>query len=334
MTANLIRGKGRKGLVVLAGVIVLLLLIASAVVAVTNASRQQDRDSLLQLKDEQLKTLLDARGKLPPAVNTYIAAYKKAHLAAGSRDKAEQDSKKEHDEFKQAEASARNAMGTLNAGRGAGGGGVSDAIAQYEDSYLGFVDYMTGLVDSYPHYHTLFGESGESCQGIFIGSKATNLTERKTLLTEAAGVCRSATDKLGQSKNPTYAEYALRVENRVRLLEVDATSTAQAEDDIKAFTATKDQLVQKVEEATARKAPDAELLGLADEAKSLNKAIKASNSEFSFAAKRYTKTVKEMPSLLEDVFSKHVADEMKHFDSVIPLRSKVLEAVIDDLLVE
>ncbi|MDI3213272.1 hypothetical protein [Arthrobacter sp. AL12] len=334
MTTNLIRGKNRKGFVLLAGVIVFLLMTASAIFAVTSASRQQDRDSLLQLKEEQLKTLLDARGKLPPAVNTYIAAYKKAHLAAGSRDKAEQDSKKEHGEFKQAEASARNAMGTLTAGRGVGGGKVSDAIAQYEDSYLGFVDYMTGLVDSYPQYQSLFGEGDASCQGIFVGNKAANLSERETLLTEAAGICRNATEELGQSQNSTYAEYAQRVENRVGLMELDATSTAKAEENLKAFTATKDQLVQKVDEATARKASAEELLGLADEAKSLNKTIKASKSEFDFAAKRYTKTVKEMPSLLEDVFSKHVAGEMKHFDSVIPLRSTVLEAVIDDLLVE
>lgn len=334
MTTTLMRGKSRTGFVVVASVVVLLVLIATAVAAVTNVARQQDRDSLLLLKDEQLKTLVDARSKLQPAANTYIDAYKKARLTAGSQDKAEQDSKNEHDAFKQAEASARDAMGTLKAGRGVREGEVAEAIAQFEDSYLGFVDYMAGMVDSYPQFYRLFGENDESCQGIFVGSRAGNLNERKNLLIEAATICRSATEKLGQSKNSTYVEYARRVEKRVRQIEIYATATAKAEENVKSLTSQVNQLAQKSNDALQRNSSEEELLKIADELKQMNAQIKAVKSEFDFASKRYLSTVKGMPSLLEDVFSKHVSAETKYYDSVIPIRASVLEAVIDDALVE
>jgi hypothetical protein len=333
MTTNLIRRKSNKRFLVVAGVIVLLLLIAAAFVAVTQVARQQDRDSLVQLKNEQLVTLRDAQSKLQPTLNAYLAAYKKAHLAGG-RDRAEQDSKKEFDAFKEAEASAREAMGTTKAAHGAEQGELSDAIIQYEDSYLGFVDYMAGLVDSYPQFHTLFGEDNEGCKGIFVGSRGASLTERANLLAEAAGICRSATEKLRQSKNPTYVHYALRVQNRVSQLEIDGAATAKAEQSLGPLTASTDQLKKKADDAMARSASEQELLAIADELKGMNEQIKANKSEFDFAAKRYKKTVEEMPSLLQDVFSKHVPDEMKYFESVMPIRLNVLESVIDDALVE
>ena len=334
MTTNPIRAKRPKKFLILAGVTVLLLSIAAAFVTVTQVARQQERDSLVQLKNEQLVTLRDARSKLQPTLNPYLAAYKKAHLAAGSRDKAEQDSKKELDAFKEAEASAREAMQTITAAHGAEEGELSDAIAQFEDSYLGYVDYMAGLVDSYPEFHGLFGEENEGCQGIFIGSRGANLTERASLLTEAAGICRSATEKLGQSKNPTYVDYALRVQNRVSQLEIDGAATAKAEQSLEPLNASADQMKKKVDDAYARNASEQELLAIADELKGMNDQIKANKSEFDFAAKRYKKTVEEMPSLLQDVFSKHVPDEMKYFESVMPIRLAVLESVIDDALVE
>lgn len=334
MTTNLIRKKSSKIFLVVAGVIVLLLLIAAAFVAVTQVTRQQERDSLVQLRNEQLVTLRDARSKLQPTLNAYFSAYKKAHLAAGSPDKAEQDSKKELDAFKEAEASAREAMRTITAAHGAEESELSDAIAQFEDSYLGYVDYMAGLVDSYPQFQALFGEEHEGCKGIFIGSKGANLTERANLLTEAAGICRSATEKLGQSKNPTYVDYALRVQNRVSQLEIDGAATAKAEQSLGPLNATLDQMKKKADDAFARNASAQELDDLADELKGMNDQIEANQSEFDFAAKRYKKTVEEMPSLLQDVFSKHVPDEMKYFESVMPIRLAVLESVIDDALVE
>lgn len=334
MGAKLFRGKVRKGFIVLAGVLVSLLLIAAGVVTVTDLTRQQDRESLVQLKDEQIGKLADARSNLQPATNKYLAAYKEARIAGGTREKAEQDSQDERDAFKQAEVSARDAMGTVKADHVTGEGQISDAVVQFEDSYLGFVDYMAGLVDSYPQFDALFREGEEGCAGIFIGSRGANLTERRNLLAEAAGICRSATEQLRQSENPTYAEYARRIENRVNQLELDAATTAKAELDVEAFTAAKDQLVRKAAEASARNAPAEEVLNIADEAKNLNEIIRDNKSGFDFAAKRYTKTVKEMPSILEDVFSKHVPGEMKYFDSVIPIRENVLRAVIDDELVE
>ncbi|WP_309108627.1 hypothetical protein [Arthrobacter sp.] len=334
MTTNPIRGKRPKIFLILAGVVVLLLLIAAAFVTVTQVARQQERDSLVQLKNEQLVTLRDARSKLQPTLNAYLAAYKKAHLAAGSRDKAEQDSKKELEAFKEAEASAREAVRTITTSHGAEEGELSDAVAQFEDSYLGYVDYMAGLVDSYPQFHTLFGDSNDGCKGIFVGSPGDNLAERANLLIEAAGICRSATEKLGESKNPTYVDYALRVQNRVSQLEMDGAATAKAEQSLGPLNATLDQMKKKVDDAYARNASEQELLAIADELKGMNDQIKANKSEFDFAAKRYKKTVEEMPSLLEDVFSKHVPDEMKYFESVMPIRLAVLESVIDDALVE
>ena len=53
--------------------------------------------------------------------------------------------------------------------------------------------------------------------------------------------------------------------------------------------------------------------------------ISDNKSGFDFAAKRYTKTVKEMPSILEDSYLQSTCQrEMKYFDSVIPIRENVL----------
>jgi hypothetical protein len=79
------------------------------------------------------------------------------------------------------------------------------------------------------------------------------------------------------------------VQNRVNQLEIDGAATAKAEQSLGPFNASKDQLTQKVDDAYARNASEQELLAIADELKGMNDQIKASKSEFDFAAKRYKK---------------------------------------------
>ena len=170
--------------VAIVGVVVTVLLIALAAVALTNVSKQQDRESLAHMKNEHLAALLVAKEKLPTAVDAYLAAYQKALNAEGSREKAERASKDELDAFTKAEASARLTMTKLRESRGAGHDDVRDAVAQFDDSYLGYVDYMAGLVVSYPQFSSLWGDDEAPCQGIFIGDKSSSLTERDELLSE------------------------------------------------------------------------------------------------------------------------------------------------------
>jgi len=334
MTTTVNSGKRPTKFVLIVGIIVVILLVALAAVAVTNVNRQQDRESLAQIKKEQLTSLLDAKNKLPGALDEYFAAFKKSYLVDYSLEQAEQEAKPERDAFEKAEASARSAMAKLKSSRGAGQDEVRDAIAQYEDSYLGFVDYTAGLIDSYPLYTSLWGTDASPCQGIFIGDRGANLSERDELLIKAVDTCRAATGKLAKSKNSTLAEYAQRIDNRLSQLKTDSATTAEAEQKLGKFTVQYKQFQKRYDQAIAANASEKKLLALADEISQINDEISANKTAFDFASRRYLSTVEEMPPLLGDVFEKHVPAEIKYFGSVIELRSDVLEKVLADAAVE
>ena len=334
MTATVNSGKRRNLFVLIVSTIVVILLVALAAVALTNINRQQDRESLAQIKKEQLTTLLDAKEKLPAAIDKYFAAFKKSYVVDYSLEKAEQEAKPEREAFDKAESSARSAMAKLKSSRGADSDDVRGAVAQFEDSYLGFVDYAAGLVDSYALYTSLWGTDESLCQGIFIGDRDVNLTERDELLGEAVDECRGATKKLAKSKNTSYAEYAQRIDNRVVQLKTDSAVTAEAEQKLATFTAQYKQFEKQYDRAIATNASEKKLLALAYEISRINNKISANKADFDFASKRYLATVEEKPPLLGDVFEKHVPAEIKYYDSVIEMRADVLEKVLADAVVE
>ncbi|MCP1412703.1 hypothetical protein [Paenarthrobacter sp. A20] len=326
--------KRKLALILISSVVVLLVIAAAAVVTMTQVSGQQRKESLQQLKDGQLTALVDSRAKLQPAANEYLAAYKKARNAPASQEEAGKNSRKERDEFQKAADEARSALQKVQSAHESREDGIGVAIGQLEDSYEGYIDHMEGLVESYPQFEGLFRADGAGCNGLFVGSKAANLRERQTLLSQAAAPCREAAGQLKQSKNVAYVEFARTFDNRVGQLESNAGITAKSEETYNEFVRLKDQLVQKTDEATARNASDEELLKIADEAKALNTRIKNNRSEFDFAAKRYLSGVKDMPVLVEEVFSKKIAAELKSYDAVIPLRVQILKDAVDVELVE
>ncbi|MGR0158734.1 hypothetical protein [Paenarthrobacter nitroguajacolicus] len=335
MTIEPVRSKRRPILIALAIAVVLAVVAAVVVIALTNSAGQQRRESLALLKDDRLTVLVEARGKVQPAVNAYLAAYKKARNAPASREDAEKNSVKEREEFQRAIESARAALSDVQAGASTGGEehGIGVAAAQLTDSYQGYLDSMEGLVESYPQFEGLFREEA-GCSGLFVGSKAANLRERQTLLGQAAVPCREAVNQLKQSKSIAYVEFARTLDNEIAQLESHAETTAKSEENYNEFVRLKDEYVKKVDDATARNASEEELFKIADEVKALNTRIKNNRSEFDFAAKRYLNGVKEMPTLVEEVFSKNVSAQIKHHDTVIPLRVQVLKDSIDAELAE
>ncbi|WP_309073681.1 hypothetical protein [Paenarthrobacter sp.] len=335
MTIEPVRSKRRPVLIALAIAVVLAVVASAVVIALTNFAGQQRKESLALLKEDRLTSLVEARGKIQPAVNAYLAAYKKARNVPASREDAEKNSAKERDEFQQAVDSARTALNDVQTGNGAGGEAetIAVAITQLGDSYQAYLDSMEGLVESYPQFEGLFREDA-GCSGLFVGSKAANLRERQTLLAQAAVPCREAVNQLKKSKNISYVEFARTLDNEIAQLESHAETTAKSEENYNEFVRLKDEYVKKIDDATARNAPEAEYLKIADELKALNTRIRNNRSEFDFAAKRYVSGVKDMPTLVEDVFSKNVAAQIKHHDTVIPVRVQVLKDAIDAELAE
>ena len=331
MTMEPVRSKRRPVLIALAIAVVLAVVASVVVIALTNFAGQQRKESLALLKDERLNALVEARDKIQPAANAYLAAYKKARNVPATREEAEKNSAKERDDFQQAINSARSALSAVQTGNGSSeeAEGIGVAVAQLGDSYQAYLDSMEGLVESYPQFEGLFREDGAGCNGLFVGSKAANLRERQTLLGQAAVPCREAVNQLKQSKNISYVEFARTLDNEIAQLESHAETTAKSEENYNEFVRLKDEYVKKADDATARNASEEELLKIADEVKAFNTRIKNNRSEFDFAAKRYLNGVKEMPTLVEEVFSKNVAAQIKHHDTVIPLRVQVLKDAID-----
>ncbi len=153
MTIEPVRSKRRPVLIAISIAVVVAVVASVVVIALTNFAGQQRRESLALIKDQRLTALVEARGgKIQPAVNAYLAAYKKARNAPASREEAEKNSVKERDEFQQAVISARTALNDVQTGYGAGeeADGIGVAVAQLDDSYQAYLDSMEGLVESYP----------------------------------------------------------------------------------------------------------------------------------------------------------------------------------------
>lgn len=326
--------KKNRAVLIIGLVVALLVAAAGTAVALTQSAAQQRKDALVQVKDQRLNDLAAARDKLQPAANAYLAAYKKARNAPASKDQALQDSNKELGDFRKAAETARTSLESVKSGIDSSDA-VDTALQQLEESHLGYFDYMEGLVDSYPRFEGLFREDDPAgCNGLFVGSKAGNLRERQQLLAEAAAPCRDAANGLKQSGNTAYEEFARMFDNRVADLEKHAEVTAKSEESYEEFVRTKDDFEKKADDAKARNAPTDEVLKIADDARALNSKIRANRAGFDFAADRYLDGVKGMPDLVDEVFTKNVTADVKHYQAVIPLRVQVLKDVIDAELVE
>ncbi|WP_278611831.1 hypothetical protein [Paenarthrobacter ureafaciens] len=326
--------KRNRAVLIIGLVIALLVAAAGTAVALTQSAAQQRKDTLLEVKDQRLNDLAAARDKLQPAVNAYLAAYKKARNAPASKDQAVQDSKKELDDFRQAAEAARTSLQSVKAGLDSSEA-VNTAVQQLEESHLGYFDYMEGLVESYPRFEGLFrADDAAGCNGLFVGNKATNLRERQQLLAKAAAPCREAANELRQSGNVAYEDFARTFDKRVADLEKHAEATAKSEESYEEFVRIKDDFVKKLADAEARNAPADEVLKIADDARELNSKIRANRSEFDFAAERYLDGVKGMPDLVDEVFTKNVTEDVKYYEAVIPLRVQLVKDVIDAELVE
>ena len=331
MNPNESSAPGRKKLLLIISAVLLLALIVAAAVWLL---RQPSREDFAAINDTTLKQVSDTQEKLAPAVNTYLATFKKHQNETGSVDQAEAKSKDDLDAFKRTETDARSALKTLSDAKAANDGEVAETLEQVVDTFTARTDYLASLVGSYADLQTLFGgKDNDICSDIFIG-ETTDLTDRKQRLSDATPNCYEALKTLEASGNTAYSDYAKKLEKRVRLLETDATVIADTEKQFKEFTEKKTTFEQKLSELEQRQASDAEYDKLRNEIEAVNSDIAESQADFDYSSKRYTRTVKELPSLYDTVFSSEVPAKLDYFKSLADVRLKTLRLIIEDKLLE
>lgn len=295
-----------------------------AVIFITTRPNQDD----LKASKTQVSDAVEARRELAPAVNEYLAAFKAAYNKSKSADKAKEAAKPEYAAFKKAAAKASASAKVLTDNRASNDSDVGTSIRQFTEDYDAEVAYYTGLVDVYADYTILFAQDADRCAGIFVG-QSDGLADRKRQLDAAAKQCYSALNELKQSSSSAYAEYAKKVERRVKRMQSDAAATVEAEKKLKEYQERATDYQRQYDAAKKRNAPATEIQALADELKEFNAEISQNRANFDYAAKSYLDTVKEMPSLYADVYGKDVPAKLKYYSQLIDFRSKVLEHVID-----
>lgn len=301
---------------------------AAAVFALTRPSQDDFKAAKAQIPEA-----VEARKGLAPAVNDYLAAFKKAYNQSKSVDKASRAAKPEYDAYQAAAAKASAAMQKLADNRAANDADAGSSIRQLKQDYDAEVTYYTGLVESYPEYTALFAQGSDGCSGIFVG-QADGLADRKKKLDAAASRCYEALDELKRSRNASYVDYAKKVETRLKRLQADAATTVAAEKKLKEYQQRAQDYQQQYAEAKKRNASEEEILKLADELKAFNAEIADNRATFDFAADNYLDTVKEMPSLYSDVYATAVPAKLKYYTQLIGFRSTVLGHVIDSHIVD
>lgn len=311
--------------------IVALLVLAVAVVVIVLLVRQPGQKDYQLAKDTQVGTVTSARAALRPAVNEYFAAFKKAYNETDSLEQASEGAKPQYESYKQVAQKAAAAMQALEDNRVSNDRDTGAAVKQLKQDYDAEVSYFTGLVESYPEYTVLFSDKQKQCSGVFVGA-TTSLTDRKQKLDAAAKSCYAALSALKQSANVTYVDYAKKIERRVGQMQRHAATVVQSERNNKDFEAQAAVFQQRYAEATARGASDDELYKLADEIKQLNAKVDENKAEFDYASSRYISTVKEIPTLFENVFSKDVPAKLKSFEQLHDIRMKVLMILLEGKL--
>lgn len=322
MNANVITR--RRILIALLIVVGLGVAVAAAAYALTRPSQ----DDFTTAKTTQLKAIGETRKDVVPAVNEYLAAFKAAYNESKSAESASSAVKDEHDAFKQAVASSETSLKALDDNRVSNDSDVGPAIDQLTTDYEAELTFYSGLVNDYPKYTTLFAEGAGGCSGIFVG-QADGLADRKSKLDAAAEQCYEALSELKRSSNVVYADYAKKIERRVKNLQADADTTVKAEQSLKEFEKRAADYQRQYADATARSAPDEEIQKLADELKQFNAEIDDNRANFDFAAKNYLDTVKEIPGLFSAVFDTNVPAKQKVYSQLIDMRTQVLESLLN-----
>ena len=318
----------KRGVLIAVGAVVVLITLIAVVLLVVRQPSQKDYQ---RAKDTQIGDLTAARTALRPAVNEYLAAFKKAYNESDSPEQASAAAKPQYDAYQQAAQKARTAMRALEDNRVSNNTDTGTAVQQLTHDYDAEITYFTGLVESYPEYTVLFSNKQKQCSGIFVGA-TTSLTDRKQKLDAAATSCYAALSKLKQSANTTYVDYAKKIERRVGQMQRYAATVVQTEKTNKDFEAQAAVFQQRYAEATARGASDDELYKLADEIKQFNVKIDENKAEFDYASSRYLSTVKEIPTLFENVYSKDVPAKLKNFEQLHDIRTKVLTLLLEGKL--
>lgn len=315
---------------------IIALLIATVVVvtglgtALWLVMRQPDKADYSYIKDTAMKELSDAEQKLVPTVNAYLASYKTAYNNSGVADEAEDKARQDYDAFKRAEEEVRTAVDKLLKSKAANDRETKQAIAQLATASIARADYFASLADSYPQFEDIFGgKDNKVCNDLFLG-QTTSFADRKERLSKAAADCYTALDTLKKSANPTYRDFAFKIEKRVKQLEHDVTKVAETEKKYQEFLAKEAEFKQRFADAEKRNASDAELDKLADEINAVNVQIRDNNANLDYYAKRYTATVKEIPTMLEAVYGTDVKQKLTYHESLTNTREKTLRAVIDD----
>ena len=314
----------RKSLMMGLGLVLLILFGVFAFLLLRQPSQQDYRSA----QTDAIGSIASARKELRPLLNTYLAAFKKAYNESDSADVASKAAKPQYDAFKKAESKASSAMETLANSKVANDTETGASIRQLSQDYMAEVAYYDGLVESYPEYTEVFSQNSKGCAGVFVG-ETNGLADRKQKLDIASKNCFSALDTLKKSSNVTYVDYAKKIERRVKNMQEYAAVTAKSEAALKTFEAQAANFQKKADDATARGASEEELFKLADEIKALNAKINENKAGFDFAAKRYISTVKELPTLYDNVYSKDVPAKIKSFEQLIGVRTNVLSLVLD-----
>lgn len=320
--------KSKRGILI--GSVVLLIL-TTAVAAIFFLVSQPNQKDYQLAKDSQLGDVTSARAALRPAVNEYLAAFKKAYNESGSPEQASRAAEPQHKAYKQAAEKATAAMQALKNNRVSNDRDTGAVVKQLQHDYDAEVTYFTSLVESYPEYTVLFSDKQQQCSGVFVGA-TTSLTDRKQKLDTAAKSCYAALDALKKSANVTYVDYAKKIERRVGQLQRYAASIVQTERNNKDYEAQAAVFQQRVAEATARNASDDELNALTAEIKQLNAKIDENRAEFDYASSRYLSTVKELPTLFGDVYGKDVPAKIKNFEQLHDIRLKVVKILVEGRL--
>jgi hypothetical protein len=316
---------------IFAGVLVLLAITAvtTLIVFLFRLPNQQDYQLA---KDSQLAAATSAREALRPALNEYLAAFKAAYNQSGTPEAASRSAQKQYDAYKQAESTARAAIGELENNRITNDGETGTVVNQLSRDYEAEVTYFTGLVESYPAYTVLFSDKQKQCSGVLVGD-TTGLADRKQKLDAAATDCFKALDTLKQSSNTTYVDYAKKIERRVKQLQQYVATIVRAEQNNKDYEVQAAVIQQRISEATARNASEDEFNKIVTELKQMNAKVAENRADFDFASKRYLSTIKELPTLFGNVYDKDVPAKVKNFEQLHDMRMKVLVLTLDEKLI-
>lgn len=317
--------KSRLTLIIVAVVIVSALIVA-AIYIFTRPTPEDFRVT----KDDLSEKVFTTQAKLAPAFNKYAAAFKQAQLKTSSVKKALQATKKEQQSYKDTETAARQAVENLKDSRAAKDRTIGVAINQYAESSEEYIDYFTSLVGDYDEYQVLFASKENVCIDILRSGKSS-LSERRDKIKQAVKDCYVAIDRLENSKNVSYSEYASTLENRVKNIETYSVAVAKGEQDYKRFEAEAQKLQTKLS-TLSEDASSSEYDELLQEIKTLDKKIKKSQSKFEDGATRYKTTVQELPELYENVFTKSVVQQTELLSKLVDVRKRTLTTVLDDKL--